>query len=192
MPAKREIMSENSAIADTGLRARARRRSLGKTLQQVADASEISKGHLSRFERGEKVLSVAALLRLADALETSVASLTGGEVQRDDYHVSRANKRERIAHDDYSYEILSGQSGGDNHSTILLQMDQDQQHTSQAQHAGRELLYVVSGSAVLRIGDFEVMLQTGDYVEFPGHTTHEICSLDTACQILLTVVREPG
>ncbi len=60
-------------------------RSGRQTLDQLAEVTGLSKGHLSRFERGEKSLSVAALMRLAQALGTSVSFLLGEDVDHSEH-----------------------------------------------------------------------------------------------------------
>ena len=54
---------------------RAVRESKGLTLRQASTRANLSKSHLSRVERGETDLSVAALKRLAAALRVEPAWL---------------------------------------------------------------------------------------------------------------------
>jgi transcriptional regulator with XRE-family HTH domain len=54
---------------------RARRKALGRTQEDVAQALGISKSHFANVERGYSVLSVPKLFALADALETSAGDL---------------------------------------------------------------------------------------------------------------------
>jgi transcriptional regulator with XRE-family HTH domain len=60
-----------------GVRVRRFRRARGLSLEQAAGLAGVSKPYLSRLERGERSLdSRALLLRIASALEVSVADLT--------------------------------------------------------------------------------------------------------------------
>ena len=63
------------ALLSAGALVRSLRRRANLTLDRLAEEVELSKSHLSRYERGEKSLSVSSLMRLAKALGTSVAAL---------------------------------------------------------------------------------------------------------------------
>jgi transcriptional regulator with XRE-family HTH domain len=65
-------------ISKIGARVRAVRMRQGMSLGALADASGVSKGHLSRIERGERNLDRRSMLQaIADALRTPVEELTG-------------------------------------------------------------------------------------------------------------------
>ena len=55
-----------------GARLRARRKALGKTMQQVADDAGLTIGFISQVERGISKPSLSSLYNLAKALEASV------------------------------------------------------------------------------------------------------------------------
>ena len=183
-------VTKSSINSDIGLRARAHRQKHDLKLQHVADAAEISKGHLSRFERGEKALSVSALIRLAAALDCTVGALTGEDFQSDDYHLLRTDEQSSIISDGYQYAILSAAASSSQHSTLLLNLVQEKSHESEARHAGRELLYIVAGKISLRLHQTEFEMNTGDYIEFAGHLPHEVISISEESTVLLTVIKE--
>jgi len=54
---------------------RASRKALGLSQEALADASGIDRSHMGKIERGERNVSVLNVARVAEALETSVASL---------------------------------------------------------------------------------------------------------------------
>src|SRR5674476_992018 len=58
-----------------GARLRASRRAQGLTIDQVAEATRLTKGFISRVERDETSPSVATLLTLCQVLSLSVGSL---------------------------------------------------------------------------------------------------------------------
>ncbi|GAA3617018.1 helix-turn-helix transcriptional regulator [Kineosporia mesophila] len=65
-------------VENTGARIRQCRRARGLSLDQASGLAGISKGYLSRLERGERSVDSRALLTtIAQALEVSVADLTG-------------------------------------------------------------------------------------------------------------------
>lgn len=185
-------MKQVSNLPHPGLRARDLRKKQGKTLDQIADASDLSKGHLSRFERGEKALSVASLLRLASALEVSVGMLVGEELSSDDIHIVRAGDRPgQVNTDDggnYVFYPIGGTLDTSGHTTFLLEIKEKYQHHADAFHGGRELMYVLQGTVVIKIGNQAYSISQGDYLEFPGHMPHVLESTQGTAKVLLIVV----
>lgn len=179
-------------LSHPGLRARVLRRQRGKTISQVAEVANLSKAHLSRFERGEKALSVASLLRLASALEISVGTLIGEEIGTGEVHLVRANQEiGPVRPDDggsYSFCSIGGPSIGTNHTTFLLELQEKYEHNSEAFHGGRELLYVLSGRVKIKVGKSEYTVSEGDYMEFPGTIPHVLKSTCGAAKVLLVVL----
>src|SRR5229473_6126358 len=72
---RRLALLEVSRTAGVGLNLRSLRTAKGLTLDRLASLSELTRGYISLVERGLKVPSIAALLRLAKALDVSVAYL---------------------------------------------------------------------------------------------------------------------
>ncbi|MGW5118562.1 helix-turn-helix domain-containing protein [Streptomyces noursei] len=64
--------------SDLGRRTAARRQQLGLTREEVADRAAASPGYLAYVEEHAAEPSIGFLLRLAGALNTTVAELTGG------------------------------------------------------------------------------------------------------------------
>lgn len=172
-----------------GSQARALRRKKGYTLEALADQLKLSKGHLSRFERGEKALSVMSLLRLAEALETTVGQLFGETIGDTDFRVLRAQdaqfERTGPNEAEYRYALLSGRG---EHSTFLIELTRGKQHESRSRHAGLELLFMRSGSIHVTLADKRFDLNEGDYLEFPGSIPHLIESRSETASFLLVVV----
>ncbi len=101
----------DGASAERSTNARSLRQKRKLTLDQLAEVTGLSKGHLSRFERGEASLSVASLMRLAQALGTSVSFLLGEDVDQNAIHLVRVKDRKTsdLAAEDggYRFSLLS-------------------------------------------------------------------------------------
>jgi transcriptional regulator with XRE-family HTH domain len=82
--------------SELGQRIRDARQALGLSLRTVGDAAGISQSFLSQVERGVASPSVAALVRIADAVGRPVAALLAGSdpAQR----LVRAADRRRLVH----------------------------------------------------------------------------------------------
>lgn len=172
-----------------GSYARTLRRQKGFTLDTLAEQTQLSKGHLSRFERGEKALSVVALLRLAEALETTVGQLFGEKIDEADFHRLRAGdiKFERTGPSEaaYRYALLSSKG---THSTFLMTLERGKKHENRSYHAGLELLYLQSGSVHVTLADKSFDLEEGDYLEFPGSIPHLIEANTETATFLLVII----
>ncbi|WP_186310606.1 helix-turn-helix domain-containing protein [Paraburkholderia sp. BCC1886] len=168
---------------------RALRQRHGMTLDELATLSGISKGHLSRFERGEKTVSVSALMRVAQALHTSAAGLLGEQVDKGVMHLVRASERhyrkERGA--DYDYAPLSRVGGGDGPTALLLRMTADTELKEAAYHSGDEIFYVLSGAIEIELADQSIILREGDFLQFPGLVKHRVRNLGDEAQVLVVV-----
>ncbi len=71
----------------------AARRARRLTIEALADASGLTKGFLSKVERGRATASVAALLRIGEALDMPLSSLFDNSSTR---HVVRASDYPRV------------------------------------------------------------------------------------------------
>lgn len=69
-----------SSRSDVGRRVAARREQLGLSRELVAERAGSATGYLQYVEEGPATPGIAFLLRLANALETTVAELSGGTV----------------------------------------------------------------------------------------------------------------
>ena len=189
-------MTKPVSIPHPGLRARDVRQRRGMTLDEVAEIAELSKGYLSRFERGEKTFSVAALIRLGVALQVSVGTLLGEDIDNDEIDLVRAAETPplKASKEDgaYAFHPLSGGYESQVHSTFVVDIPVDCSHSSEAYHGGRELLFVIEGGIEMTIGNKSLKLARGDYLEFPGNIPHTIVSPSEPSRILLVIVYASG
>lgn len=186
-------MDEPQEWAQAGLRARDFRRRKNLTLDQVAAGSGMSSGHLSRFERGEKQLSLASLIRLARTLEATVGHLLGEDSPKEDLHLMRAGMAKSRCVEDgagpYDFLLLSGSvSQHVGHETFIVSIPRSTRRANTAFHSGHELMYLLSGSLRVKVGSHELQLEPGDYLEFPGHYQHEIESIAEHSEVLIIVL----
>ena len=65
----------NDISRQIGARIRARRREMGMTLQQLADAIHKSRASMSKYETGDIVLDVQTLYDLSKALDMELSQL---------------------------------------------------------------------------------------------------------------------
>ncbi|WP_210506244.1 helix-turn-helix domain-containing protein [Naasia sp. SYSU D00057] len=154
-----------------GPRLRATRLAQGLTIAQLAEATGLTKGFVSRVERDETSPSVATLLTLCQVLSLPIGSLFEApehEVIRLDEapHInfggSLVEERLLTPRSEAGIQLLRsvldpGASGGDDFYTITCEL---------------EVLHVLSGGITLRFPQHDVELAAGDTVTLKGREPH--------------------
>jgi transcriptional regulator with XRE-family HTH domain len=145
----------------------------GFTVETLAAAAGLSKGFLSRLERGTKRPSVETVLRLSAALEVPVDLLFGEQTTDDTVRISRAAGRTRSVEDpgNYSFELLTPK--GSTMEAFLFHVGAEPTGKGQ-QHDGEEMFLVLSGTVEMRTPDRSYVLEAGDCAYFPGHLAHQM------------------
>lgn len=168
-----------------GLRIAALRQRGGLTLDQLSEQAGVSKGHLSRIERGQKSPSIALLLRLAGVFDMPVSELLGEQAGAADITVTRATDRESL---DAGLEILHSASGDAPYSAFLYSPPETLADPDLASHAGHETIFVLSGSLEVLIADQPHHLATGDSVSFSAGLAHRMRSVgDSPAQVMIII-----
>lgn len=174
-----------------GVQARALRLRRGLTLEALAAQTGLSKGHLSRFERGEKALSIAALLRLSQALQTSVSTLLGEAGEDAVLHIVRRDGRQgrmmAPAEAGYAFSPLSRPDDAGAANVFLVDLPMAAVRDSEHHHAGEEMIFVLDGSVEVEAAGQVTVLGKGDFLQFSGLLKHRLRGRDAVNQILIVV-----
>lgn len=154
-----------------GARLRASRQAQGLTIEQLADATNLTKGFVSRVERDETSPSVATLVTICQVLSLPIGSLFEGAdtevVKLADAPLINMGGRgaaERMitprgqSHVQVLRSTLQpGASGGDDLYTINCDV---------------EVVHVIIGEVDVRFSEKTVSLATGDTLTFSGRELH--------------------
>jgi quercetin dioxygenase-like cupin family protein len=106
-----------------------------------------------------------------------------------DYHLVRAGTA--TAHDSGGgrYEVLSGPRALIAVVTLELAAGG---HTDEARHAGEEWLQALDGPVLLRLGPHEMVLGTGDSVQFESSAAHSLHNqADEVARVLIVSSASP-
>ena len=154
-----------------GSKLHAARKAHGYTLDQLAIASGLTKGFLSRIERDETSPSVASLIRLCEVMSIEVGSLftapdvalvrrgeapainLGGTGVAEQLMTPRGQAKLQLVHS----SIEPGGTGGKDLYTINCEV---------------EVLYVLKGAVELVLSDRSQRLSAGDALTFAGGEPH--------------------
>ena len=146
----------------------------GMTVQQLAEATSLSKGFISQVENNRTSPSLATLQDLARALETSVAFLVVEEQAAP--YVVREQDRPRIqmGRNTSRVEVLSAQPRR-NLEWIVADLPPgltaaDKRHS----HHGEECVLCTGGRVTLTHGEHVIVLEAGDSCHFDGRVPHAV------------------
>jgi transcriptional regulator with XRE-family HTH domain len=158
-------------------RIRALRVAQGWSLEELAARARVSPSTLSRIENGQRRLALDQLVTLARALDTSLDQLV--ENATDDV-VSNP-----VA--DAGHGLLRWPVKADPGLTVVRQRMTEPPPDSAARlraHPGREWLVVLSGTALLLLGERRLRIGTNQAAEFPTMLPHAIGTAGGPCEIL--------
>jgi transcriptional regulator with XRE-family HTH domain len=158
-------------------RIRSIRRQRHITLERLSDLTTLDRGYLSRVERGHKTPSIAALLKIASALDVQMAHLFGETVG--------SSAITLVRHKDY--QSFPGPKSVRDH-VLMMVLPQSQTRrlsvvvispgpaltAAGVEHPGEEMLFVMQGQVEVRFADRNITLSGGDCVHFDGHLNHAI------------------
>lgn len=136
------------------------------TLQQVAERAQISRSFLSKVERSNVSISIAALCRLATALGVSPGEFfDSNNVQSDVMYIPLADRRSVMAnHRDlpYQYDVLVPKRGARQMYPTIITINGRKTKFELRQHPGEQFVLMMEGRMKYVCGDQEFFMQPGD------------------------------
>lgn len=170
---------------------RALRVERGLTLDRLAGMSELTRGYLSLVERGLKTPSIAALLRLASALQVNIAQLFDlNAMPSPRYTLQRAADALPSEGGGFGLVPLAPARARKMMEPFLMRPSAapGTKTSPRWAHGGEEMLFVVSGRIAVKLGAEEIMMEKGDCLYFSGEERHEVRSLSRQQAEVLVVV----
>jgi transcriptional regulator with XRE-family HTH domain len=167
----RRVAQPPASGAAIGGRLRAARQARGLTLQQVADATTLNKGFISRLERDEVSPSVASLVSICEVLGIRVGELFEPPATS----LVRAGEGRPINFGGNDVHELLLTPGTQSHLQVIHSTVEpgggggDELYTLDCEV---EFVYVIRGSLEIRLSEETVLLSAGDAFTFPGREPH--------------------
>jgi transcriptional regulator with XRE-family HTH domain len=158
------------------------------TLDQLATQSELTRGYISLVERGLKTPSVAALLRMAAALEVNVTYLFDPNPTPAPRYTLFRREQDAVPVNDGGFDLLALAASRTRKAMEPFLIRPPLKMASRASHAGEEFLFVVSGSVAIKLDGDELILAKGDCLYFSGETPHWLRSIGRQKAEVLLVV----
>jgi transcriptional regulator with XRE-family HTH domain len=172
-------MTQSNGELDSLVRKRIRalRVAQGWSLEELATRAQLSQSTLSRIENGQRRLALDSLVTLARALDTSLDQLV--ETATDDVVTSPMI--------DGTHGLMRWPIKADPGMTVVRQRMTEPPPDNPSRmraHPGREWLVVLSGTAVLLLGNRRFRVETNQAAEFPTMLPHAIGTEGGPCEIL--------
>ena len=160
-----------------GTRVRTLRRGLDLSVSDLAAAAGISAGMMSKIENAQISPSLSTIQAIATALGLPIASLFTAADDRLHCSLVRANEgvtiERRGSKLGHAYQLLGHVLGGDIElEPYLITLGEDADNHTAFQHAGLELIHMLSGEVVYRHGEAVYELFPGDTLLFDSAALH--------------------
>lgn len=169
------------------------------TLEELAQAAGMTRGYVSKIERGLSRPSIGGALKLAKALRVPVEELFGEPSERDPVKITRAADVRKNADLRGSPRVVAGTSPGHRMLAFLLrpgQVEAGQSPSRQSpmsHHDGEEILYVLKGRIGLQLADRKETLGAGDCAHFSSTVPHKITAIgDSTAEVLIVIATDPA
>jgi transcriptional regulator with XRE-family HTH domain len=164
-------------------RLRSLRTTLGLSLDDLAERTNLSPSTISRIETGKRTISLDILVSLARALQVDLDALL--DVRSDEDVVIRPlpdNSSKRTTW------MLSRPTG----STIAvkIRIEPTRRAESQRVHPGHDWFFVISGQVRLALGERQITVQAGEAAEFNTMTPHALRAVDGPAELIMIFNRD--
>lgn len=170
------LIEEKINKLNIGDRIKMLRISQKRTLQEIAEASDLSKSMISKIENNKTVPSVAALVKIAKALGTNISSLLEQDGWVNAIITTRQKAQENLTTTDKGYSIYPYASAYHEKKMqpFLFVAKKGEVIPHELSHEGEEFIYVIKGQMKMQVGETEYLLNSGDSLYFNSVQKHGI------------------
>jgi transcriptional regulator with XRE-family HTH domain len=191
-----EALPVNDVIAAIGPKIRELRRQKNLSLQQLAERSGVSAAAIHKIERNGMVPTITTLMKLAGALNRTVAWLVDEEAveARQAVHI-RAADRKPVFTSKAGLELmgLSGPYGRFFMAGAVATVEPGADSGERPmEHPGEELVYVLDGSLHFEVDGVAYVVRRGDALHFRTDRPHRWSNPGTRpARALWMALRQP-
>jgi transcriptional regulator with XRE-family HTH domain len=147
-----------------------------RTLQEVADASDLSKSMISKIENNKAVPSVAALVKIAKTLGTNISSLLEQDSWARTVHTAQDDALRNVTFTEKGYSVFPYAASFHEKlmQPFLFTARRKDVVPHRVSHEGEEFVFVIDGEMAMTVGDVEYVLKKGDSLYFSALQKHGI------------------
>ncbi|MBU2490106.1 MAG: XRE family transcriptional regulator [Proteobacteria bacterium] len=182
--------SQVPAVEDVGERIAAMRRERGLSLEKLSEMTGFDVETLSGIENNTVQPQLGTIMRLSKALDGALSRLVSGQGTRT-FEITRRGDRKPVARSTaahgkkkiYAYQGLAADVHGRNMEPLMVELEGSSDPVISV-HDGEEFIFVLSGTALLKIGGESFTLEPGDSVYYLSTTPHAIAGSGGRATIL--------
>lgn len=168
---------EEALAAVIAERVREFRQGLGWTVSRLATESGLSKAMLSKIENMQASPSLATLARLSESLSVPLTAFFRGLPEEQDVVFVKAGGGLEIHHSrsgtGQRYQLLGSlRAPHDTLEPLLVTLTERTDVFPLYQHAGAEVIFMISGKMEYTCGGTGYLLEPGDVIHFVGEALH--------------------
>jgi quercetin dioxygenase-like cupin family protein len=160
-------------------RLRSLRRSLGWSLDTLAERSHLSASTISRLETGKRSVSLDVLLPLARALQIDLDSLLEVDTPDTDV-VIRPVPSHRPGMTTWPLSRPTGST-----TAVKMRFEPTSTPAVPQVHPGHDWMYVLEGRVRLTLGERQIVVEAGEAAEFSTMTPHAVDAIDDVAEVLM-------
>ncbi|RZU46053.1 transcriptional regulator with XRE-family HTH domain [Streptomyces sp. BK022] len=164
-------------------RLRSLRTTLGYSLDELAQRTNLSPSTISRVETGKRTLSLDVLVPLANALQVSLDVLF--EVPTDDDVVIRP-----VAHSSGTRTTWPLSRPDGRMVAMKMRVEPSAERPGQRVHPGHDWFLVLEGRVRLWLGERQIDVDAGEAAEFATMIPHAISALDAPAELIMVFDRD--
>jgi transcriptional regulator with XRE-family HTH domain len=162
---------------------RSLRNTLGLSLDELAERSNLSPSTISRIETGKRTISLDVLLPLAAALQVDLEALL--DVRRDDDVVIRPMPNRSGGRTTWMLSRPTGTT-----LAVKMRLEPTRRAPQQKVHPGHDWFFVIEGRVRLSLGEREIAVETGEAAEFATMTPHAFTAIDRPAELIMIFDRD--
>lgn len=171
-------MGTDDIGSELGARLRRIRKNAGYTLDWTAERADVTKGYLSKVERGQATPSIAVINRLSEIYGVGLSEFFMPEGERKSIVVLRSGQHRAVNRTGselgYRYEIGDLSKANPRSEVFFLTLPclEDGQRPPKNRHSGEEVLLMLEGQMMFEYAGIEMVLNEGDCIQFDADNEH--------------------
>ena len=179
-----------TGVEEIGTRIAKLREQKGLSLEELSNMTGFAVDLLSDIEQQKVQPQLGTVIKLSKALDSAFGRIVSGTGDRL-YSVTRRNERKVISRSTassgakqlYTYTALAPEVKGRHMEALIVQLEENPDQETSV-HDGEEFIFVLDGTALLKIGDDTFELEPGDSVYYLSTTPHIVAAKSGQAKIL--------
>jgi transcriptional regulator with XRE-family HTH domain len=182
------------AAAEVGETIRLVRQRRRMTLRELGSRADLSQSFLSQLERGLTQVSVASMRRIADALEIQISDLFEDGAGREPRILHRDSMPTIPFGDGATKSLLTWQKPLQNVEVLIAVLEPGGSTGKERYSHGdsEELLFVLSGTVRLELGERAFSLGPGDSIDYRSSVPHRVANVGADPAEAMFVISPPS